>query len=253
MQKLITKLKDFKLAGMASSLETRLTYANSNSLSYIELLDLLCDDEHNSRRENSYKKRMQKAKLPALKTIESFDFNFQPSIEQRAVNDALTCSYIEEKRNIIFIGKPGVGKTHLSVSLGLKALQKEYKVLFTTVSDMLYKLHISKADNSYYKKLDEYLNPDLLIMDELGFKKVPDYSGSDFFDVISKRYEKGSSIITSNKNFDQWGDIFADGILSSAILDRVVHHSKIFNINGPSYRTKNIRQNNGGSNVKKFN
>ena len=156
----------------------------------------------------------------------------------------------EEKRNIIFIGNPGTGKTHLSISLGLKALLKEYKVLFTTVSDMLYKLHISKADNSYYKKLDEYLSPNLLIMDELGFKKIPDYSGSDFFDVISKRYEKGSSIITTNKSFEQWNDIFSDGILSSAILDRVVHHSRIFRINGPSYRAKNIKNYDGENDVK---
>ena len=123
-------------------------------------------------------------------------------------------------------------------------------MLFTTVSDMLYKLHISKADNSYYKKLDEYLSPNLLIMDELGFKKIPDYSGSDFFDVISKRYERGSTIITTNKSFEQWNDIFSDSILSSAILDRVVHHSRIFRINGPSYRAKNIKNYDGENDVK---
>ena len=235
MQKLITKLKSFKLAGMVNSLEARMVYANNNSISHSQFLELLCEDESNNRSGNNYNKRVYKAKLPALKTIEDFDFNFQTSIDKKQISDAVTCQYIEEKRNIIFIGNPGTGKTHLSISLGLKALLKEYKVLFTTVSDMLYKLHISKADNSYYKKLDEYLSPNLLIMDELGFKKIPDYSGSDFFDVISKRYEKGSSIITTNKSFEQWNDIFSDGILSSAILDRVVHHSRIFRINGPSY------------------
>lgn len=181
MKKLITKLKDFKLAGMVNSLEARVAYANNNSLSHCEFLELLCEDESNNRRDNSYNKRIFKAKLPALKTIEDFDFNFQTSIDKKQISDAITCQYIEEKRNIIFIGNPGTGKTHLSIALGLKALLKEHKVLFTTVSDMLYKLHISKADNSYYKKLDEYLSPDLLIMDELGFKKIPDYSGSDFF------------------------------------------------------------------------
>ena len=250
MQQLITKLKAFKLAGMVNCLEDRVSYANSNSLSHTQFLELLCEDESNNRSDNSYNKRVSKAKLPALKTIEEFDFNFQTSIDKKQINDATTCQYIKEKRNIIFIGNPGTGKTHLSIALGLKALLKEKKVFFTTISDMLYKLHISKADNSYYKKLEEYLSPDLLIMDELGFKKIPDYSGSDFFDVISKRYEKGSSIITTNKSFEQWNDIFADNILSSAILDRVVHHSIIFRINGPSYRTKNIKNYNGGSNVK---
>ena len=231
MQKLVNKLKEFKLAGMVNSVEARIAYANSNKISHEEFLDLLCEDEISNRRENSYNKRVYKAKMPALKTIEEFDFNFQPSIDKKQINDAIMCQYIKEKRNIIFIGNPGTGKSHLSMALGIKALLKDYKVLFTTVSDMLYKLHISKADNSYYKKLEEYLSPDLLIMDELGFKKIPDYSGSDFFDVISKRYEKGSSIITTNKSFEHWNDIFPDNILSSAILDRVVHHSLIIKTN----------------------
>ena len=185
MQKLVNKLKEFKLAGMVNSVEARIAYANSNKISHEEFLDLLCEDEISNRRENSYNKRVYKAKMPALKTIEEFDFNFQPSIDKKQINDAVMCQYIKEKRNRIFIGNPGTGKSHLSMALGIKALLKDYKVLFTTVSDMLYKLHISKADNSYYKKLEEYLSPDLLIMDELGFKKIPDYSGSDFFDVIS--------------------------------------------------------------------
>ena len=167
MQKLITKLKSFKLAGMVNSLEARMVYANNNSISHSQFLELLCEDESNNRSGNNYNKRVYKAKLPALKTIEDFDFNFQTSIDKKQISDAVTCQYIEEKRNIIFIGNPGTGKTHLSIALGLKALLNEYKVLFTTVSDMLYKLHISKADNSYYKKLDEYLLPNLLIMDEL--------------------------------------------------------------------------------------
>lgn len=106
---------------------------------------------------------------------------------------------------------------------------------------MLQTLHFSKADNSYYKRLDCYIKPDLLISDELGFKKIPGYSADDFFEVISKRYEKGSVIITTNKSFEEWGDIFSDNILASAIIDRVVHHSIVIKINGKSYRTKNIK------------
>lgn len=141
------------------------------------------------------------------------------------------------------IGSSGTGKSHLSIALGIKALAKNYKVFFTSVSEMLYQLHLSKADNSYYKKLQEYLLPDLLILDELGFKKLPSYSADDFFEVISKRYEKGSCIITTNKSFEQWGDIFADQVLSSAILDRLIHYATIFKINGPSYRTKTLKGN----------
>jgi len=236
-------LKEFKLAGMLNSLEERLLYANDNSLSYSQFLELLCEDEASNRQDNGHKKRYSKAKLPAHKTIEEFDFSFQPSIDKKQINDAITCQYIKEKRNLIFVGNPGTGKSHLSIALGIKALAKNYKVFFTSVSEMLYQLHLSKADNSYYKKLQEYLLPDLLILDELGFKKLPSYSADDFFEVISKRYEKGSCIITTNKSFEQWGDIFADQVLSSAILDRLIHYATIFKINGPSYRTKTLKGN----------
>lgn len=240
MNTLKQKLASFKLAGMVNSLEERVKHANDNSLSYIEFLRLICEDEENNRRGNSYKKRYSKAKFPHHKTLEDFDFTFQPSIDKKVINDASTCQYIADKRNIIFVGNPGTGKTHLSIALAMKALDRNYKVLFTSTSQMLYQLHMSKADNSYYKKLNEYLSPDLLVIDELGFKKLQPYNANDFFEVISKRYEKGSTIITTNKNFEQWTDIFEDNILASAILDRVVHHSIIFNIKGSSYRAQNI-------------
>ena len=249
MDKIRSKLKEFKLAGMSNSLETRVSYANNNDISYLQLIELLCEDEENSRRDNSYKKRYAKAKLPSYKTLEEFDFSFQPSIDKKQINDASVCRYIAEKRNLIFIGSPGTGKTHLSIALGIKALAMHYSVLFTTSAEMLYNLHIAKADNSYYKKLQEYIAPDLLVIDELGFKQLAHYSADDFFEVISKRYEKGSCIITTNKGFDQWGEIFGDHILTSAILDRVVHHSTIFKISGPSYRARSLG--NAANNYKK--
>jgi DNA replication protein DnaC len=153
----------------------------------------------------------------------------------------LTCPFVKEHNNVVFIGSPGTRKTHLSIALGIQALKKEHKVVFSSVSDMLNNLPTSKADNSFYKKLDYYLEPNLLILDELGFKKIPSYSADDFFEVISRRYEKGSLIITTNKPLEQWGEIFADNILTGAILDRIVHHSEVFKINGPSYRAKSIK------------
>lgn len=242
MNILKARLKDFKLSGIYNSIEERLSFAKEKDLSYTQFLELLLEDEATTRRTNSYKKRYTKAKFPAHKKIEDFDFSFQPSINKRVINDCLTASFIEEKRNIVFIGNPGTGKTHLAISIGIKVLMKGYKVLFTSVSEMLQNLNASKADNSYYQKVNFYLAPDLLVLDELGFKKLPGYSADDFFEIISKRYEKGSLIITTNKTFEQWTDIFTDGILAGAIVDRVVHYSTIIMIKGPSYRTRNLKK-----------
>ena len=242
MNTLKDRLRAFKLSGIYNSVEERLNLAKERSLSYIEFLELLMEDEDNNRRDNSYKKRYAKAKLPSYKIIEEFDFTFQPSIDKKIINDCLTCNFIKEKKNIVFIGNPGTGKTHLSIGIGIKALMKGYKVLFTSVSEMLHNINMAKADNSYYQKVSYYLSFDLLILDELGFKRLPNYSVDDFFEIISKRYERGSVIITTNKSFGQWGDIFADSILAEAILDRIVHYSTIVKINGSSYRAKNIKK-----------
>ena len=240
MQELLKSLKTFKLAGMASSLEERITYAKLNKLTYQELVELLCEDEKNNRRDNSYRKRYAKAKLPAKKKLDDFDFNYQPSIDRQKLYEIATCNFIKEDENVILIGDSGTGKTHLSIALGLKALEKDYSVYFTTVSDLLYNLHIAKADNSYHKKLMQLVSYDLLILDELGFKRLPKYSSDDFFNVISKRYESKSTIITTNKNLDEWNDIFEEDMLTKAIIDRIMHHVTIFNIRGKSYRTRKI-------------
>jgi len=242
MNTLKTRLRSFKLSGIYNSLEERLEFAREKSLGYQEFLELLIEDEYNNRMDNSYRKRYSRAKLPSHKTIEDFDFSFQPSIDKRIINDCLTSSFLKEKKNIVFIGNPGTGKTHLAIATGIKALMKGYKVFFSPVSEMLRGLNASKADNTYYRKLNSYLVPELLILDELGFKKLPGYSADDFFEVISKRYEKGSIIITTNKPFEKWGDIFADKTLASAILDRIVHYSTIIKISGPSYRAKNVKK-----------
>ncbi|MFH1593718.1 MAG: IS21-like element helper ATPase IstB [Candidatus Omnitrophota bacterium] len=246
MNTLKSRLRDFKLSGIYNSLEDRLSYAHEKSLSHVELLELLFEDETNNRINNSYKKRYAKAKLPNHKTLEDFDFSFQPSIDKKIINDCATCNFIREKKNVVFMGSPGTGKTHLSVAIGIRALMKGFKVYFTSVAEMLQNLNASRADNSYYQKVAFYLAPELLILDELGFKKLPGYSADDFFEVISKRYEKGAVMITTNKAFEQWTDIFADNVLTSAIIDRIAHYSTVIKIKGPSYRAKNLKKEGGG-------
>ncbi|KJJ85905.1 IstB domain-containing protein ATP-binding protein [Candidatus Omnitrophus magneticus] len=202
MNSLKNRLKDFKLSGICNSLEERLSLAKQKSMGYLEFLELLVEDEYNTRKDNSYKKRFSQSKLSSYKTIEDFDFAFQPSIDKRLINDCSTCSFISEKRNIVFIGKPGTGKTHLAIAISIKALMKGFKVLFSSCSELLYTLNASKADNTYFKKLEYYLSADLLVLDELGFKKIPSYSANDFFEIISRRYEKGSLIITTKETAD---------------------------------------------------
>ncbi len=241
MQALYKQLKEFKLSGMVLTLEERLSYANSKKLPYQELLSLLCEDESDNRRDNNYKRRLIAAKLPAHKKLEDFDFSFQPGLDERLINDIATCKFIEDKNNLILIGDSGTGKTHMAIAFALKALAKEYKVFFTSTADMLYNLHIAKADNSYYKKLQILISYDLLILDELGFKSLPKYSADDFFNVISKRYENKSTIITTNKNFTNWNDIFEDEVLTKAIADRVMHHAITIYIKGQSFRTRKLK------------
>lgn len=242
---LVKHLKNLKLSGFAKTVEVRNEQAIKEQLSYMEFLELLVEDEVTNRRDNSYKKRFQKAHFPFTKTLEEYDFNFQPVLNRQEIYNLATCEFIRKKENVVFIGPPGTGKTHLSISLGIKALQQGYKVIFTTVSDMMSTLFESKADNSYAQKLKYYLSSDLLILDELGFRKLNEHIVDQFYEIISQRYEKGSLIITSNKNFDEWGNIFWDSILASAILDRIVHHCNLVLIKGESYRMKEQKENLG--------
>lgn len=215
---MLSRLKQLKLSGIIKTFETRNEQAIKENLSYVEFFELLLSDEISNRQNNSIKKRMSKAKFPQIKTLEEYQFSFQPSINKNFIYNLATCEFVRKKENIVFIGPPGTGKTHLAIALGIKAISQGYRVLFTTVNEMLKELYTSRADNSFTQKLKYYTTPELLILDELGLKKLNQNSVDDFYEVISKRYENGSIIITSNKVFDEWGRIFYDPVLASAII-----------------------------------
>jgi len=242
MKEINNKLKRFKLSGVAKSLESRNKYAIEKGLSYLEFLDLLLEDELINRQSNSFKKRFNKSKLDSSKILSSYDFNYQPELKKHEILDISSCRFIEERKNIIFMGNPGVGKTHLANAIGIEALKKGYKVLFIHANDMVAKLIAAKGDGSYFSVLKQFLGVDLLIIDEVGFKKIPLNYVDEFFEIIRQRYERNSVIVTTNRPFEEWGNIFGDVVLASAIIDRLIHHAHIFKITGKSYRIKGLQE-----------
>lgn len=238
LSELQKKLRAFKLSGIVDSLEMRLKEAGEDKLSYSEFLGLLLEDEVNKRADNRRSRLYRKAHLPFEKGLEDFDFTFQPSIKKREILELSTCHFLERRANLVFIGQPGTGKTHLSVALALSALGRGKTALFTTVWDMINQLEQSRADYSYQKKIQTYLKPDLLILDELGYRSMAESTVEDFFEIVSKRYEKGSIIITSNRPIHQWDSVFIDKTLTTAVVDRLMHHCSVIEIKGESYRFK---------------
>lgn len=235
---LTNKLKNLRLAGMVQTVDMRSEQAVKEKLSYIEFLELIVNDEYINRNRNRISNIRKRSRIPQHKTIEEFNFSYQPNLNRQEIYRLGTCEFIRKKENIAFIGHPGTGKTHLSIALGIKAIEQGYTVLFSTLSEMMDDLYMSRADNSLRLKIRKYTKPDLLIIDEFGLKKLSQTNVDDLYEVISRRYESASTVITSNKQFDEWGNILFDPVLASAILDRFVHHCNFIIIEGDSYRMK---------------
>ena len=232
------KLKEYRLSGMIQTLEMRIKQATEDNLGYAEFLGLLLEDETNKRSDTKHARLYKGAHLPFEKGLEDFDFTFQPALKKQDMLELATLRFLDKKANVIFQGLPGTGKTHLSVALALKALGYGKTVVFTSVWDMINQLQQSRADYSYQKKIQTYLKPDLLILDELGYRSMAESTVEDFFEIVSRRYEKGSIIITSNRAISEWDKVFIDKTLTTAVVDRLLHHCTVIEIKGDSYRFK---------------
>jgi len=209
-------------------------------ISYQEYLYKVLQQQIIVRIDNSVNTKIKKARFPFIATLEGYDFAYQPKVDEKLIRELATLSFLSHAKNIIFIGPPGVGKTHLAVAIGMKAVKARKRVLMYAAEDLINELTAYEVSNQLPAFLDTLSRIDLLIIDELGYLNLSKQSAALFFKLISKRYEKTSTIITSNKAFEEWGDIFADDVVAAAILDRLLHHCYPFFIQGKSYRLKEM-------------
>lgn len=240
-EQLLLNLKRLRLGGLTESLEGHLKRAAATNMSYQDFLSGLVHEALEHRQQRGVTLRIKKARFPFHKGLEDFDFDFQPSLNQQKLKALASLKFVDQRENVIFLGPPGVGKTHLAVALGLEACHAGYKVAFATLHDLANELHASLADRSLAEKLQALSRPHILIIDEVGYLPLDKERANYFFQVVARRYEQGSVILTSNKSFTDWGAALGDGVIASAILDRLLHHSTVFNIRGQSYRLKEKR------------
>lgn len=238
LERLQEQMAKLRLTKSQERLEALLQDAADKELSYADMLDQLFTEEIASKTAKNITMRTSLARFPFVKGLEAFDFAYQPSLDKKQVQSLASCHFIEHGENVVILGPPGVGKTHLSVALGLKAIENGYRVLFTTAANMIATLTKALAEGKLEEKLKTYTVPRLLIVDEIGYLPIDQAGANLFFQLISRRYEKGPVILTSNQSFGSWGEVFGDRVIATAILDRVLHHAITINIRGNSYRLK---------------
>jgi DNA replication protein DnaC len=231
-------LKALSLRHLEKGLPEVYEQARMHSLTYEAFLRRVLTMEVEGRKFSAQEKRLKAAKLPIYKTLEAFDFSFQPSVDERHIWELADLSYVKTNRNVVFLGPPGVGKTHLAISLAVKALEANYTVLFTSLSSLAEDLASVPHPSLRRQRLRRYLTPRVLVIDEIGYTKLTAEQSHSFFELVRDRYEKGPIILTSNTSFAEWGSLLGDDVLATALLDRLLHHAEVISISGKSFRMK---------------
>lgn len=238
LERLQEHLQRLRLFKSRERMEALLQDATAKELSYADFLDLVLTEEVAAKTAKHITMRTHLARFPFVKGLEAFDFSYQPSIDKKQLQTLATCHFIEHGENLVILGPPGVGKTHLAVGLGLKAIERGYRVFFTTAAALIATLTKALNEGRLDDKLKVYTVPRLLIIDEIGYLPIDRGGANLFFQLVSRRYERGPMILTSNQSFGSWGEVFGDRVIATAILDRILHHAITLNIRGQSYRLK---------------
>ncbi|MFZ5883649.1 MAG: IS21-like element helper ATPase IstB [Chloroflexota bacterium] len=242
MMELDNLLDKLRMDHLEAQIDTVCEQAAEKQLDYKTFLVQALQTEWQGRYQKGIEARLRQARFPWLKTLEQFDFEFQPSLDRRQVRELAGMSFVERAHNVIILGPPGVGKTHLAIGLGMKAVEAGYSVLFLTLESLMIRLVKAFNENRLERSLQQLVYPKVLIIDEIGYLPLSNLEASLFFRLVVRRYERASLIITSNKSFLDWGEIFNDPVLATAVLDRLLHYSTTLNIKGESYRLKEKRK-----------